>query len=101
MTDSHLHFAIGDEVFVRNPATLIQGVVSIIGVIDEIEKIGDAPALYMFNGNVWDGKESRINRMALPAMKLGHRGGTSLSQLSGRNGGNAAWRRISESWGYD
>ena len=27
--------------------------------------------------------------------------GTPISQLDGRNGGNAEWRRISESWGYD
>jgi len=26
--------------------------------------------------------------------------GTPLSELDGRNGGNAAWRRLSESWGY-
>lgn len=27
--------------------------------------------------------------------------GTPISELSGRSGGNAAWRRISSSWGYD
>lgn len=27
--------------------------------------------------------------------------GTPISQVDGRNGGNAAWRRISASWGYD
>jgi hypothetical protein len=27
--------------------------------------------------------------------------GTPISELTGRNGGNAEWRRISESWGYD
>jgi hypothetical protein len=27
--------------------------------------------------------------------------GTPLSELTGRNGGNAEWRRISASWGYD
>lgn len=26
--------------------------------------------------------------------------GTPFSQLEGRDGGNAEWRRISESWGY-
>lgn len=26
--------------------------------------------------------------------------GTPLSELQGRNGGNGAWRAISESWGY-
>lgn len=26
--------------------------------------------------------------------------GTPLSELDGRGGGNAEWRRISESWGY-
>lgn len=26
--------------------------------------------------------------------------GTPISELDGRNGGNAAWRAISESWGY-
>lgn len=26
--------------------------------------------------------------------------GVPLSQLDGRNGGNAAWRALSESWGY-
>lgn len=98
MTD-HLHFAIGDEVFVRDPSTLVSGSVSIVGVIDEIEQLG-TKALYTFNGSVWNGSESEIIRMALPAMKLGHRVGIPLSQLDGRNGGNEAWRRISESWGY-
>ena len=27
--------------------------------------------------------------------------GTPISELTGRNGGNAEWRRISESWGFD
>lgn len=95
----HLHFQIGDEVFVRDPQSLIAGSTCIIGVIDEIDSIGDK-AFYMFDAEVCKGGTTTRSRMSLPAMKLGHRVGTPLSQLDGRNGGNAEWRRISESWGY-
>lgn len=99
MTESHLHFQVGDDVFVRDPSTVVPGATCIVGIIDEVDSIG-AVAFYMFDAEVCkDGKVTR-NRMSMPAMKLGHRVGTSLSQLDGRNGGNAEWRRISESWGY-
>ena len=98
MTDSHLHFQIGDEVFVRDPQTLIPGCTCIVGTIDNIDSIG-SKIFYEFDGSV--GGLNVTRRMSLPAMKLGHRVGIPLSQLDGRNGGNQVWRNLSASWGYD
>ena len=96
---THLHFSLGNDVFVRDPGSIIPDVISITGVIDEIDENGPV-VLYMFNASVCRKGSCVTNRMAMPASKLGIRVGTPLSELDGRNGGNAEWRRISESWGY-
>src|SRR3546814_1892 len=109
-------FIIGDELFVRNPTRYLKGCVSITGDVVEIEPIdsisitGDvveiesigssfkywmmAEVVYPYPRQHWHG------RIAIFEVDLDHRIGIPLSQLDGRNGGNAAWRSLSESWGY-
>src|SRR3546814_19374430 len=74
---------------------------SITGDVVEIESIGSsfkywvmAEVVYPYPRQHWHG------RIAIFEVDLDHRIGIRLSQLDGRNGGNAAWRSISESWGY-
>src|SRR3546814_8517719 len=68
---------------------------------DLIESIGSsfkywvmAEVVYPYPRQHWYG------RIAIFEVDLDHRIGIPLSQLDGRNGGNAAWRSLSESWCY-
>lgn len=107
-------FNIGDEVYVRDPGRYIKGVRSLIGFVEEIIPIGDS-FKYRFHvgsatGEVFistgPGQSDFVRHVLKKPVEifesdLGDRsGGYRLSELDGRNGGNAAWRALSSSWGY-
>lgn len=108
MTINEPKFAVGDEVFTRDPGRFIAGARAIIGEVRKIMPIGstfqyefDADRVAINTGpGVCDFYWRRVGMVYLPEQALGLRGGIPISQLDGRNGGNAAWRRLSESWGY-
>lgn len=94
-------FKLGDELFVRDPNRYAKGCVSITGDVVEIESIGSSYKYALMVEVVYPYPRQRwLGRINVFEIDLGHRIGTPLSQLDGRNGGNAEWRRISESWGY-
>jgi hypothetical protein len=94
---SDAQFAIGDDVFVRNPKRFDPTATCILGVIDAAELRGGA-RFYRFKNIGFPAGNDVWHREA----DLGLRPGTPLSQISGRPGhrGYEEFCRIANSWGY-
>lgn len=101
-------FSIGDEVFVHDPFRYVADARCLAGVIDKIVSMGSS-FKYEFQTEkisvrtgpgTFDFKWVKPRRVSIHEIDLRHSMGTPMSELDGRDGGNEAWRRISESWGY-
>jgi len=95
-------FALGDDVFARDPQRFIPECTCIVGEIDYYELI-DGAYVYEFNASVGIVGGGRSERVSMKEADIHHRIGTPLSQLSGRPGhpGYNEFCRIARSWGYD
>lgn len=95
-------FAIGDEVFVREPQRYMPGCVAILGIIDRIEPMGSSWKYSMLAEVVnQHPKPNGLKRVSIHQVDLGHRVGTPISQLLGENGRvTERFVDIANSWGY-
>lgn len=99
----HLSFAVGDDVFVRNPQDFVPDCTCIVGPVIGKRETPDG-TLYRLHGSVGRmGGGAPDVELELRAADIAHRHGTPISQLSGRPGtpGYAEFVRIAKSWGYD
>lgn len=98
-----ISFAIGDDVYVRDPRRFVPECTCIVGpVIGKRETA--AGTRYQISGSVGKiGCGAPDVVLELLATEIGHRLGTPISQLSGRPGfpGYDEFKRIARSWGYD
>lgn len=102
MTAPNSDFAVGDDVFFREPRKVVEGCTSITGVVTFVTdgKLSvDATVVTIRNG------EYAFEKYTLSALprEVGHRLGASISRLSGRPGhsGFEEFCRIATSYGYD
>lgn len=100
-------FQVGDDLFVRDPTRFLPGVVSITGPVQSISQLDDgtwAYTLTAYLARVGGGEPAPDGQgMRFAERDVGLRGGTPLSQLSGRPGhpGYERFKSIAASYGYD
>lgn len=93
-------FALGDDVYVRDPERFIEGATCIVGTISAV--LEDSATGEQLFGLVNEGHPATGEVMMFRASELGIRGGIPINQLSGRPGepGWEKWCKIARSWGY-
>lgn len=98
-------FAVGDDLYVREPATFIKGATCIIGKVQGVSRFGDTWAYTIASTVGRVGRSEAAPDVARTFLEkdLGLRLGTPISQLSGRPGhdGYGEFKRIAASWGYE
>lgn len=100
-------FAIGDDLYVRDPASFIAGVTCIVGPVQSISQTDDGEWAYTIGASIGrvggceNPPEGQAMRFAQRDLSIRH--GTRLSAISGRPGhpGYDEFKRIAASWGYD
>lgn len=95
-------FAIGDDLFVRDPQRYEPGCTCIVGPVSDITEV-DGSFAYRIDASVGRMGGGYDKTFTIPERDVGLRPGTPLSQLSGRPGhrGYEAFKSIAASWGYD
>lgn len=100
-------YAIGDDLYVSDPARFVGGAVNITGRVQTVSKMLDGEWAYTLAayigrvGGCENPPEGQAMRFA--ERDLGLRLGTPINQISGRPGhpGYGEFKRIADSWGYD
>lgn len=95
--------SLGDDVYVSEPERFEPGCNSITGSLTAIDGEQCTIAAYVARPYVPGvGSGSEPKTITVPLTEVGLRGGTPISQLSGRPGhpGFRDFCRIAESWGY-
>ena len=102
MTAPNSDFAVGDDVFFREPRKVVEDCTSITGVVSSVaggELTVEATVVLPVDGKYVFEKRTFTARPS----EVGRRPGTSISRLSGRPGhsGFEEFCRIAASYGYD
>lgn len=94
-------FPVGCDVFVRDPKRFVDNCTCIVGPVIEISQI-DETFHYRIAGSVGRVGGGYEAEFVFAERDIGERGGTPLSQLSGRPGfpGYDHFAGVATSWGY-
>ncbi len=98
-------YAVGDDLFVRDPSSFIKGATCIVGRVQAVSRFGGSWSytIFAFVGRMGAKTEPGGHPRQFLERDLGLRLGTPISQISGRPGhdGYGEFKRIAASWGYE